>query len=85
LVGGGLFIRIFAVPPGQAGVDHGQAEVLPLANQLADEAAVAIALVPVDGDRLPPGQGGQALLGLGAEGLGLLGGVDTAEADPLGR
>ena len=72
--------------PGHAALDLREIDVFAVpVEQLADDAPVAIALVPFDIDGLAEGEAAQRLLRTGAEGLGLLRGVDAEQADGVAR
>lgn len=81
-----LFLLIFLVVPGEAGANLHEARIdglragLDLAGEDdPDDAAVSVPLRPFDADRLAIDQGGEGLLGLLAEGLPLLRGIDSGK------
>ena len=85
-----MLIRILAIPPRQTNSDLGVTRVQGhragqavrgLYPYLADDAAVLVALFPIDPHVLAEDQPRQVLLGSLSEGLCLLRRVDTAEAD----
>jgi hypothetical protein len=71
------------IVPGHPGSDLLEAGVAPPDQHLPQDAAVAVALLPLDGDDLIEDKVRKVLLGAGPEGLAALGSVDALEADAM--
>jgi hypothetical protein len=76
---GSLLGRVGEVVPGQAGLDLCQVGVPAANDNAADQTAIAITFVPVDGDLLAMHELAQVAPGDLAEGLATLGGVNATQ------